>query len=103
MHCEQRLARQRVNDNSRVKTNGHLSGRRKDPARTGSWHHAWGGAMSEDSELIALIDVIYAAVLDGDLWPTVLAKLADATGALQAVIGTLDRRTDTYASISRRA
>jgi hypothetical protein len=59
--------------------------------------------MSEDSELIALIDVIYAAVLDGDLWPTVLTKLADATGALQAVIGTLDRRTDTYASISRRA
>ncbi|MDQ6704153.1 MAG: hypothetical protein M3Z96_14260 [Pseudomonadota bacterium] len=59
--------------------------------------------MSEDSELIALIDLIYAAALDGDLWPTVLAKLADATGALQAVIGTLDRRTDTYASISRRA
>jgi DNA-binding CsgD family transcriptional regulator len=59
--------------------------------------------MSEDSELIALIDAIYAAVLDGNLWPTVLAKLADATGALQAVIGTLDRSTDTYASISRRA
>jgi len=59
--------------------------------------------LNEDSELIALIDFIYAAVLDGDLWPTVLAKLADATGALQAVIGTLDRRTDTYASISRRA
>ena len=59
--------------------------------------------MSEDSELIALIDMIYAAALDGDLWPTVLAKLADATGALQAVIGTLDRRTDTYASISLRA
>ncbi len=58
--------------------------------------------MSEDSELIALIDLIYAAALDGDLWPTVLAKLADATGALQAVIGTLDRRTDTYDSISRR-
>ena len=59
--------------------------------------------MSEESELIALIDLIYAAALDGDLWPTVLAKLADATGALQAVIGTLDRRTDTYDSISRRA
>jgi DNA-binding CsgD family transcriptional regulator len=59
--------------------------------------------LSEDSELIAIIDLIYAAALDGDLWPTVLAKLADATGALQAVIGTLDRRTDTYASISRRA
>jgi DNA-binding CsgD family transcriptional regulator len=59
--------------------------------------------MSEDSELIDLIDFIYAAVLDAELWPTVVAKLADATGALQAVMGTLDRRTDTYASISRRA
>ncbi|MGH6813119.1 MAG: helix-turn-helix transcriptional regulator [Methylocella sp.] len=59
--------------------------------------------MSEDSELIALIDFIYAAVLDGDLWPTVLAKLANATGALQAIIATMDRRTDTFASISRRA
>jgi hypothetical protein len=62
-----------------------------------------GGAMSEDSKLIALIDFIYAAALDADLWPTVLAKLADATGALQAIIATMDRRTDTFASISRRA
>jgi DNA-binding CsgD family transcriptional regulator len=59
--------------------------------------------MSEDSELIALIDLIYAAVLDADLWPTVLAKLADATGTMQAIIATMDRRTDTFASISRRA
>src|ERR1700730_279349 len=59
--------------------------------------------MSEDSELIALIDLIYAAVLDADLWPTVLAKLAGATGTMQAIIATMDRRTDTFASISRRA
>ncbi|MGI8568893.1 MAG: helix-turn-helix transcriptional regulator [Methylocella sp.] len=59
--------------------------------------------MSEDSKLIALIDFIYAAALDADLWPTVLAKLADATGALQAIIATMDKRTDTFASISRRA
>ncbi|MGH6834049.1 MAG: helix-turn-helix transcriptional regulator [Methylocella sp.] len=58
--------------------------------------------MSEDSELIALIDSIYAAVLDSDLWPTVLAKLADATGAMQTIIATMDRRTGTFASISRR-
>jgi DNA-binding CsgD family transcriptional regulator len=74
------------------------------PARTGSWHHALGGgALSGDSKLIALIDFIYAAALDADLWPTVLAKLADATGALQAIIATMDKRTDTFASISRRA
>jgi DNA-binding CsgD family transcriptional regulator len=59
--------------------------------------------LSEDSKLIALIDFIYAAVLDGDLWPTVLAELADATGTMQAIIATMDRRTDTFASISRRA
>jgi len=59
--------------------------------------------MSEDSELIALIDIIYAAVLDGDIWPTVLAKLADATGALTTIIATMDRRTDTFTFISRRA
>ncbi len=62
-----------------------------------------GGAMSEDSKFIALIDFIYAAALDADLWPTVLAKLADATGAPQTIIATMDRRTDTFASISRRA
>ena len=59
--------------------------------------------MSEDSKLIALIDFIYAAVLDGDLWPTVLTELADATGTMQAIIATMDRRTRTFASISRRA
>ncbi|MGH6838633.1 MAG: helix-turn-helix transcriptional regulator [Methylocella sp.] len=59
--------------------------------------------MSDDSKLIALIDSIYAAVLDRDVWPTMLAKLTDATGALQAIIATMDRRTDTFASISRRA
>jgi DNA-binding CsgD family transcriptional regulator len=59
--------------------------------------------LSEDSKLIALIDFIYAAVLDSDLWPTVLAELADATGTMQAIIATMDRRTDAFASISRRA
>ncbi len=59
--------------------------------------------MSEDSKLIALIDFIYAAVLDGDLWPTVLEELAEATGTMQAIIATMDRRTGTFASISRRA
>lgn len=59
--------------------------------------------MSDDSKLIALMDCIYAAALDADLWPTVLAKLADATGTLQAIIATMDKRTDTFASISRRA
>ena len=58
--------------------------------------------MSGDDDLIALIDFIYAAVLDGDLWPTVLTKLADTTGTMQAIIATMDRRTNRFDSISRR-
>jgi hypothetical protein len=58
--------------------------------------------MSGDGELIALIDFVYAAVLDGDLWPSVLAKLAGVTGTMQAIIATMDRRTNSFDSISRR-
>jgi hypothetical protein len=61
-----------------------------------------GGGMSGDDHLIALINFIYAAVLDGDLWPTVLTKLADTTGTMQAIIATMDRRTSRFDSISRR-
>jgi DNA-binding CsgD family transcriptional regulator len=58
--------------------------------------------MSGDGELIALIDFVYAAVLDGDLWPSVPAKLAGVTGTMQAIIATMDRRTNSFDSISRR-
>src|SRR5450631_287788 len=58
--------------------------------------------MSKDDELIAFIDFVYAAVLDGDLWPVVLAKLADVTGTMQSIIATMDRRTNNFDSISRR-
>jgi hypothetical protein len=61
-----------------------------------------GTGMSGDGELIALIDFVYAAVLDGDLWPSVLAKLAGVTGTMQAIIATMDRRTNSFDSISRR-
>ncbi|HUI20747.1 MAG TPA: helix-turn-helix transcriptional regulator [Methylocella sp.] len=59
--------------------------------------------MSDDRDFIALIDFIYAAVLDGNLWPTVLGKLAHATSTMQAIIATMDQRTNSFASISRRA
>ena len=58
--------------------------------------------MSDDGELIALIDCVYAAVLDGDLWPVVLAKLAEATGMMQSIIATMDQHTNSFDSISRR-
>ena len=58
--------------------------------------------MSDDGELIDLIDFVYAAVLDADLWPMVLAKLAEATGMMQSIIATMDGRTNSFDSISRR-
>jgi DNA-binding CsgD family transcriptional regulator len=58
--------------------------------------------MSKDDELIAFIDFVYAAVLDGDLWPQVLAELAGATETMQAIIATMDRRTNSFDSISLR-
>jgi hypothetical protein len=42
------------------------------------------------------------AVLDSALWPEVLARLADTTGTMQAIIATMDRRTNHFDSISRR-
>ena len=58
--------------------------------------------MSKDDKLIAFIDFVYEAVLDSALWPEVLAKLADTTGTMQAIIATMDRRTNHFDSISRR-
>ena len=58
--------------------------------------------MSNEDKLIALIDIVYAAVLDITLWPMVLAKLADATGTMQTIIATMDRRMNHFDSISRR-
>ncbi|MGH6838455.1 MAG: helix-turn-helix transcriptional regulator [Methylocella sp.] len=56
--------------------------------------------MSGDKELNALIDLIYEAVLDNDLWPSVLRKLADAVGAAHAAMPTLDRRAKIFATIA---
>ena len=42
--------------------------------------------MNGGKELSALIDLIYEAVLDNDLWPSVLSKLADAVGAAHVVM-----------------
>ena len=58
--------------------------------------------MSGDGKLLALIDFVYAAVLDGKLWPSVVGKLADVTGTMQSIIATMDRRTNNFDSISRR-
>ncbi len=47
-------------------------------------------------------DQIYAAALDGGLWPGVLIKLADAIGAAHVSITSRNRSANTFASITPR-
>ena len=56
--------------------------------------------MSRGIELIALIDLIYEAALDNVLWPG-LIKLADAMGAAQVAMPSMDWRANVVRS--RRA
>jgi DNA-binding CsgD family transcriptional regulator len=58
--------------------------------------------MSGGKELSALIDLIYEAVLDNDLWPSVLIKLADAAGAAQVAMTSMDRRANIVSTIAPR-
>jgi hypothetical protein len=58
--------------------------------------------MSGGKELGALIDLIYEAVLDNDLWPSVLIKLADAMGAAHPVMPSMDWRVNSFATIAPR-
>jgi hypothetical protein len=58
--------------------------------------------MSGGKELSALIDLIYEAVLDNDLWPSVLIKLADAVGAAHVVMPSVDWRANIFATIAPR-
>jgi hypothetical protein len=58
--------------------------------------------MSGGTELSALIDLIYEAVLDSDLWPAVLIKLADAVGAAHVVMPSVDWRANIFATIAPR-
>jgi DNA-binding CsgD family transcriptional regulator len=58
--------------------------------------------MSGGKELSALIDLIYEAVLDNDLWPSVLVKLADALGVAQIAIPSADRQANKATAIAPR-
>jgi DNA-binding CsgD family transcriptional regulator/PAS domain-containing protein len=58
--------------------------------------------MSRDKELVALIDLIYEAALDNDLWPGVLTKFADAMGAAQVAMPSMDLRANVVATIAPR-
>lgn len=58
--------------------------------------------MIPEGQLIALIDLIYEAALDTDLWPSVLEKIADAAGTVQAGIASADRQANIVTAIARR-
>ncbi len=58
--------------------------------------------MISDGELFALIDQIYEAVLDSDLWPSILVKFADAVGVAQVAMPSVDRRINRFATIAPR-
>jgi hypothetical protein len=68
------------------------------PARSSRWGRVTVGA----EELIVLIEQIYEAALDGELWPGVLMELADAMGAAHVSITSRDRSANTFASITPR-
>jgi hypothetical protein len=57
--------------------------------------------MSEENELFALIDLIHEALLDGNVWPSVLTKFADLTGVAQISMTSRDQQTGRFTS-SRR-
>jgi hypothetical protein len=55
-----------------------------------------------DKELSTLVDLIYEAVLDSDLWPSVLLKVADAVGAAQIAMPSFDWRASVFTTIAPR-
>jgi hypothetical protein len=58
--------------------------------------------MGTEDDILALITLIYEASFDSTLWPTALINLADTTGTTQVSVAAMDRRAQTYDSISPR-
>lgn len=58
--------------------------------------------MTGDDKLLGLIDLIYEAVLDNDLWPFVLVKIADVVGLPQIGMPSYDWRSNVYTTFAPR-
>jgi hypothetical protein len=58
--------------------------------------------MRSDKDLLVLIDLIYRSVLDVELWPTALIKLADAIGASEIGMPSFDWRANVFSTIAPR-
>ena len=61
-----------------------------------------GRTMSRHKELLLLINLIYEAALDSDFWPSVLMALADAVGAAQIAMLSMDRRANVVSTFAPR-
>ncbi len=58
--------------------------------------------MRSDEDLLAVIDLIYQAVLDAELWPAALIKLADIMGVSQIAMPSFDCRANIFATVAPR-
>jgi DNA-binding CsgD family transcriptional regulator len=58
--------------------------------------------MSTGGKLVGLIDLIYEAALDNDLWPAVAMKIADAVGAAQVAMPSFDWRANIFTTVAPR-
>ncbi|HXW69973.1 MAG TPA: hypothetical protein VEK34_00765 [Methylocella sp.] len=58
--------------------------------------------MITESGFYALIDMIYEAAFNGDLWPSVLSRFADAMGSAQVGLLSIDQRAGAYDSVAPR-
>jgi DNA-binding CsgD family transcriptional regulator len=58
--------------------------------------------MSRDIDIETLVELIYDAALDNELWPCVLARLADLMSVPQVAMPSFDRRANLFATIAPR-
>ena len=58
--------------------------------------------MRKESDLIELIDLIHEALLNSNLWPKVLVRLADATGAAHISMTFRDQQTGMFTTLAPR-
>ncbi|HUI21725.1 MAG TPA: PAS domain-containing protein [Methylocella sp.] len=58
--------------------------------------------MGTEDDLLALIDLVYEAAFDSELWTVALSRLADVTGTAQVGLACMDCLAHTYDSIAPR-
>jgi hypothetical protein len=67
-----------------------------------AWQPRMGRIMDPDNELEALVDMIYDAALNSELWAGVLTRFADAIGVPQVAMPSFDGRANVFSAIAPR-